>query len=312
MLPPLNGPTINMSQTFENAKEMLEHVAKEGVGWAHAQGYRWYWKTFRPALEQAAAAKTLESETLADCYYVCGDIHDFNQAPKAAIEEYRRVLEIEPDSSSAFRELASMYSALGLYEEALRHSDQALRLDPDDEFARKDRQEIEGAISENDAPLYSAGPVLDAYELLAIFNPGRALNCLKGLNESEALRARACCYGAMRQDNLYLAEWSSILDQETLIWFSYADWFFMADDIYAAPDLWELLLNAKVEYKGVFTDFAGLDESERYCALSENDKIRLKLQYYVYAQSRNLFGLRELYREYPEWKELAEGVRNRR
>ncbi len=47
-------------------------------------------------------------DQLSDAYYVLGDIHDFNGAPKAAIKSYQKSIELSP-SSGSWRELRESF-----------------------------------------------------------------------------------------------------------------------------------------------------------------------------------------------------------
>jgi len=121
-----------------------------------------------------------------------------------------------------------------------------------------------------------------------------------------SLRVKAHCYGAMKRSNSYLDAWVEIATKSDEIEFTYADWFFMEDSIYHEADLWNVLLSSMAKFSGVFTVFDGLDESEHYKSLSTHEKIRLRIQYYVYAQSGKTNGLKKLSKKYPEWVELRE------
>jgi tetratricopeptide (TPR) repeat protein len=299
-----------MPLNFESDEEMLHFVSDKGVSLTHSQGYFWFWRKFMPALDKAMTSGAVSHELIADCYYVAGDVHDFNEAPKTAIHCYEQALEFDPEMGAAHREIALMLGRMGKYKKALVHSDKALALNPEDKYALGDRDEY---VRENrlSPPLYKKGDcVWAAYEHLAKGNPRaaiKALNTTKGIN---AKRAMIHCYGALEKTQDYLGAWKDFAASVKELEFTYADWFFMEGDVYAEPDLWEILFSSKVEFKGVFTVFDGLDESERYCSLSTHDKIRLRLEYYVYAQSGDFDGLRRLNKRYPEWVELRDTLKD--
>lgn len=295
-----------MSIEFDSNDEMFRFVSKEGVGLTHSQGYFWFWRKFMPALENAVASESCSNELIADCYYVAGDVHDFNAAPKAAIRCYKKALQFDPECNAAYREIASMLGRMGEYEKALSYSEKALALNPDDSHAIRDREEY---VAENRLlpPLFKKGDyVWAAYELLAASHPKAAMKALKKKKGARAKRAVIHCYGVLERTQDYLAAWKELVSSVAVLEFTYADWFFMEDSVYSKPDLWEIFLSSRAEYKGVFAVFAGLDESDRYRSLSTHEKIRLRLKYYVYVQSGDFERLRKLYVLYPEWVELRE------
>ncbi len=299
-----------MSLNFESDEEMFHFVSDKGVSLTHSQGYFWFWRKFMPALDKVTTTGEVSHELIAECYYVAGDVHDFNEAPKAAIRSYEKALEFDPEMGAAHREIALMLWRMGKYKKALVHSDNALALNPEDKHALGDRDYY---VRENhlSPPLYKKGDcVWTAYEHLSKGNPVAAVKVLKRKKGKRAKRAMIHCYGALQKAQDYLDAWKDFVASVKKLEFTYADWFFMEDDVYLEPDLWKILFSSKAEFKGVFTVFDGLDESERYCLLSTHDKIRLRLEYYVYAQSGDFDGLRRLNKRYPEWIELRETLRD--
>ncbi|MEM9168827.1 MAG: tetratricopeptide repeat protein [Pseudomonadota bacterium] len=133
-----------MPMKFHSNNEPLEFVRDEGVSGAHAQGYFWFWRKFVPALEQAKASSSVSREMIADCYYVAGDVHDFNDAPRTAIACYHNALKIGPLCGAAHREIASMLGRMGQYDQALAHYDKAISLNPGDRHAVSDRADYIG------------------------------------------------------------------------------------------------------------------------------------------------------------------------
>lgn len=60
------------------------------------------------------SARTAEDRRLlSGAYYVVGDIHDFNGAPRAAISAYRRSLRFDPSEAAAWREIGGMLDRMG-------------------------------------------------------------------------------------------------------------------------------------------------------------------------------------------------------
>lgn len=297
-----------MTKDYTTDEELLQHISDEGVGWLHNQGYEWFWSDFIPRLEKAEASSDTDHELIADCYYVAGDVHHINDAPKAAIRCYLKSLEHDPDNGAPHREIASMYGQMGEYDKALHHSDQALYLNPNDRDAASDREGYVGK-GRPDEPLNMPDDISwHAHELLAHRQPAMALELLQFTAQPLDLMVKAQCYGAMGHVTEYMGLWNNILQSEKSIMFGWDDWFFMPKNVYEAPDFWSLLLKHGCEYSGVFTYFDSLGTNEKYQCLSQNERTRLVIQYYVYAQSGNKAGLKKLLQEYPEWKELREEI----
>lgn len=300
-----------MAREFETLEDLLRFVDAEGIGLTHAQGYDWFWRKFQPALSACVTDKSIEREVISSCHYVAGDVHEFNRAPRAAIDCYQKALKVEPTLGSAHREIADMYCRMGDMDNARIHSDRALTLIPSDKHTIADRVEIDEAVAdEYYEPFYqSDDSVWPAFELLAQRNPGKALEILKEEDGDDSRRARICCYGAMRQADKYLAVWEEVIKQSDAIEFEYFDWFFMPESVFGEPDIWRMLFECKADFSGVFTVFDGLDSNSIYNDMTTHEKIRLRLEYCVYAQSLDRVGLRRLHEQFPEWLELAETVR---
>jgi tetratricopeptide (TPR) repeat protein len=297
-----------MPMSFDTDEEMFRFVSDQGVGLTHSQGYFWFWRKFMPALQKAAASGLISHELIADCYYVAGDVHDFNDAPKAAIRCYELALQFDPTMGAAHREIALMLGRMGELKKALLHADRAVALNPDDKYAIEDRKNYSGD-DRLSPPLYKKGDrVWEVYEHLAQADPAVAVKVLQEQKGPSAVRAMIHCHGALEHTQDYLDAWKGLAASATELEFTHADWFFLEDDVYVEPDLWVILLSSKAKFKGVFTTFDGLDESERYCSLSSHEKIRVRLEYYVYAQSGDDKGLRRLSKLYPEWIELRKAL----
>ncbi len=298
-----------MPMKFKSNKEMFHFVADKGVGLTHAQGYHWYWKKLIPAFEKAVRTHKIPKKFIADCYYVFGDVHDFNNAPKAAIRCYEEALKVDPEMGTAHREIANMYGQMGDFDRALLHSDKALALLPSDKFAISDRREYIGESNRIPKELFeNQNAIWAAYEHLAVNDPSAAIDVLKRKKGWAAKRARIHCYGALRETKKYLDGWKELSKNQDEIEFTHADWFFMCDDVFMEPDLWEILWGSNAKFSGYFTVFEGLDESDLYCSLSSHEKIRLRLEYYCYAQADDSAGLKRLNEKYPEWVELRDNL----
>ena len=133
----------------------------------------------------AAAEKALALDPgLAEAYMARGDLlwtptHHFAHA--RAVQEFRRALDLKPDSDQAHRRLARVYVHVGFFEEALQHAAAALAINPTNAQALNSRAQAllwMGKDEEALAVLSSIpGPVLpelvEANAAFALFRLGR-------------------------------------------------------------------------------------------------------------------------------------------
>ncbi|MFC2954092.1 tetratricopeptide repeat protein [Marinicaulis aureus] len=299
-----------MPLEFETTDELLNFVSDGGVPRAHAQGYEWFWTVLTPALNVAAPATQEEMDRLVDCHYVAGDVHDFNNAPLAAIEEYKKALSYDPDHAASYREIACMQERVGDLENALANIEKALELHPDEKCAVTDRECILDSISDNQfCPRYKDGDICwQAYEALAKADPETALSFLAEPKDVDERRARLCALGALEKHDAYVSGWRKLLGEVSEIEFEQYDWFFIPEAVYEAPVIWKLFLDSGVRFGGVFSDFETLHGNEDYKSLSYDARIRLRMEYYLYDQSGDRAALKKLHNKYPEWSELAESL----
>ena len=212
----------------------------------------------------------------------------------------------DPTLGGPHREIANMLGRMGEFEKALKYSNQALELWPDDEHAIADREDYLPINRLEESMFTEEDSNWAVYEYLAKNKPKKALTAIKKPMGTLDLRAAAHCYGALEMSQDYLEAWKEIAMTQKEIEITYEDWFFMEDAVYMKPAVWEILLSSSAIFSGVFTVFEGLDESKRYTALSTHEQIRLAMQYYVFAQSDDKKSLKKFGKAYPEWKELAD------
>ena len=311
-----------MPLKFDNDIDLLNYVSDAGIGSVHIQGYSWFWNEFMPALKRAEGNPHISNEIISDGYYVAGDVHDFNEAPKAAINSYKKSLEFDPLHGEAHREIANMLGHMGRYEEALIHSDRAIEINPDDECAISDRDihtsdvrdlyDNKGFIDEktSNTHIYVQGDMFwQANEYLANADPQKALKLLDGINdEIVTLRAKTLCYGALGETQKYLNTWSEIADKSTQIDMTYADWFFIETPVYENEDIWHIWLASKAKYTGIFARFDSLSANKNYQSLSLDEGNRLSMMYCAYESSDNKKELNKLYKRFPDWVEVKEAL----
>ena len=91
----------------------------------------------------AAAEKALSLDpNLAEAYLARGDLlwtHSHRFAHERAVQEFRRALELNPNSDQAHRRLARVYVHVGFFEEALEHAATALAINPSNAQALNSR-----------------------------------------------------------------------------------------------------------------------------------------------------------------------------
>lgn len=269
-----------------------------------------------PALERVAKSSSVDAEIIADNFYAAGDVHDFNEAHKTAISLYKRALEFNPEMSTAHREIASMNRQLGNFEAAIKHSDIALSIAPDDKFNVSDRKQIDG--EKADAPIIKTDSeiaIAKALEELACQNPKAAIQAIQSFEDEDSLRALTWAYGADSNITAYLTTWRILILQSREISFSYQDWFFIPEELWYGTEIWALWKDSNLTFNGVFTIYEGLDDSsydtaidENFSKLSPSDAIAQKIEYIFHCQSGNLECLKTIRMKYPNWVELGEKV----
>jgi tetratricopeptide (TPR) repeat protein len=133
----------------------------------------------------AAAEKALLLDPgLAEAYLARGDLlwtHSHHFAHARAAQEFRRAVDLNPDSDQAHRRLARVYVHVGFFAEALQHADRALAINPSNAQALNSRAQAllwMGKDEEALAVLLSIpGPVLpelvEAHTAFALIRLGR-------------------------------------------------------------------------------------------------------------------------------------------
>jgi hypothetical protein len=238
--PPRRSPTNKASAVRVLRSIVRKKVRDTGpVSLLIARGYPWLVRSYLSALEEVAStARTEEQRRLAaDALYTLGDLHDFNGAPLAAIEAYRRSVAINPQAGGAWRELGSMLANVGKTAEARRALRRALRCDPSDTYARDDLEALKDT-----PPLYRQGDACwEANELLARHQPEAALARLRGLRSVRARLVRLRAMGALGQEEPALQGWQDLARSRGPIMLDWGDWFFLPPRLYENPAFWSSL-----------------------------------------------------------------------
>lgn len=297
---------LDKSEVYKILKETDEGC----VRWAHGNGFEWLRDIFSPAIEFAQNTFVDEERLIANCFYVLGDIYDFNGAPLAAINAYAKAIHYDNQFAAAYREMAGMYQGMGDYEKALQFIEIAVTLNPEERNALSDRKFIIEDLAQRPEPLYKKSDVIwQCNELLADFSCQQALSGLSNSMDIDSCKARARCYGALADNPHYLKEWDKLSESGLEVEFEYSDWFYMPEQIFDTPEVWHILLSMYQRIKpNVFVSLDSLYESERYRNLERKEQYKLNIEFNIYRTEKNLDGLVSLLELYPNCLELKEVI----
>jgi tetratricopeptide (TPR) repeat protein len=224
--------------TRDQARRVVRWTSRGGVAQTHGKGFAWFRSLLLPALSvfERSARTPEDRRLLSGAYYVVGDMHDFNGAPRAAISAYRRSLRFDPSEAAAWREIGGMLDRMGHRNRARNAVRRALALAPDDECAKSDLQYLEpdGA----DALFIEGDPVWEADELLARGRVEDAWTSARGVRGVRGLLCAARVLGARGDDGAVLRVWDRIVRSGSPVELSSGDWFFLPETVFEAPAFW--------------------------------------------------------------------------
>jgi tetratricopeptide (TPR) repeat protein len=286
----------------------LKEVTQKGSARAMDNGYLWLKNIFLPCIDYAENNLKDKKELLAGSFYVLGDIYDFIDAPKSAINAYKQSIKYDSGSSGAYREIALCYEAMGDYERALKYNNIAREQDPEDKYALKDREYLEQTLRDHSSPLFMAGSkVWQCDEFLAVQKVKQALTCLGELEDALHSRARARCFGSVSNCGAYLKEWERITKQEESFELSYSDWFYMPEEVFDSPEIWRLLFSIQNRIiPSVFVSLDSMVDCKGIGHLEQKEIQSLMISFNLYRTDKNVDGLRELKNNYPGLPEIQE------
>ncbi len=248
---------------------------------------------------------------LSGAYYVVGDIHDFNHAPRAAISAYRRSLRFDPSEAAAWREIGGMLEWMGHHTRARTALRRALVLAPDDEYAQSDLRYLEqdGA----DAVFREGDPVWEVDELLARGRLDHAWTSARRFRGVRGLLCAARVLGARGDDGAVLRVWDRIVRSRSPVELSSGDWFFLPETVFEAREFWSGLWKLGRRLKaGVFVSSDTLihalprARAEHRSLKDGTTHQRLMIRYNLARTCDDIASLRRLLRGYPTWKEPRE------
>ncbi len=230
-------------------KKLRSYVAwhqSRGVSWLIASGFRRFRNEFLPAVAELERTAQTRSDRilLSDTWYVIGDIHDFNQAPRAALRAYRRSIRWDPSNAGAHRELGGMLENIGQYASGVRALERAVELWPEDGFSRIDLESARTNASAHLPPLYrSSDWTWHVRELIAAGRFKQAISAIGNRKSVLAHQYLACCHGALNNPDGVVHEWKTIARLNGSIALEHVDWFYAADAAFDRADFWQALLD---------------------------------------------------------------------
>jgi tetratricopeptide (TPR) repeat protein len=305
-----------MKHSLEKDRQYLNWHNHRGIAYVISRGHCWFKEKYLPAihrLEEAGLKK--DRFLLSNCYYMIGDVHDFNNCPKTAIKAYKKSFEVEPSNSAALREMGIMYETIGCYKKAASLLKKAIQINPHDELAVSD---YKYRCSEG-PPLYRKGDVCwQAREYLAQDKPKSVLKLLEKRHFIPALQIKACACGILNDTNAILEQWSKIADAKETIEVTYADWFYMPDAIPNSSKFWEKIAHCAKQNRFTYSIWPTLDSlygivvpfPSRRKRITKADLKRcnkcsfLLAQYHIARINRDLKLAGKLHRQYPKWPEI--------
>jgi tetratricopeptide (TPR) repeat protein len=287
--------------------KFLTETENGGISKLHKEGYHWFKSVYLPYLGLADLLLPDKMELIADCWYLAGDVSDFNNAPLKAMEYYKKALEYDEDSVVAYREIAHMNLQTGDYQNALKYINIALEKLPDDYDMITDKTEIIDSIN------YSKEPYLTAHNLVWKLNEKLASEhfdrVIKEVSEiknpeNSILQCLASAYGAKGDEKAYMEVWGQIAESERPYNLDYTDWFYMPEKVFKGIEFWELMLISSIymeEAEYVFydslTDIYGPD-------MPEAALLNLIAEYQVYLYYSDFESIQKLGLKYPLWEDV--------
>jgi tetratricopeptide (TPR) repeat protein len=179
-----------------------------------SMGSKWFYNTFLPNLEIATNTKAVDESVLAECWHTAGDVFDLVFAPLQAKYAYEKALDLEPEFTSVFLQIASIHNDLGEYELAIAYINDALELDPDDEDITLEFERIKTNLADKSPAFYSeSNEKWPFYETLAARKVDEISTMCNDLNNPFHLKIKA--FEANLQGNLTETQnnWSKFVNK---------------------------------------------------------------------------------------------------
>ena len=291
----------------EKLQRFLVKTEHQGISMLYNRGYQWIKSNFLPHLNLAEEVLPDAVEVIADCWYLMGDVYDFNDAPLKAIEYYERALACDEDADGAYREIGMSYQQIGRYQEALEYINIALERMPDDEELMDVKASIQDDINYNHTPYWGEeNAIWQVNELLAkeAFEDVIAKVAAMENPELVSLQGMAKAYGAQNNVEAYLQTWEQIVQSEEHFHLEYSDWFYMPKEVYKGARIWELIQQAQLRIdEAHFIYFDSLFENyEDELPLAK--LVDLICQFQIHRAKSATAAIQQLAADYPLWGEV--------
>jgi tetratricopeptide (TPR) repeat protein len=289
--------------------EFLNEISENGVSYAHGKGYEFFKDILLPNIMDAEHHID-EKQLIADCWYIIGDIYDFNGAPLKAIESYRKAIQFDPEIASAYREMGNIQVRIGEYENAVSNIKKAIKIDAIDKYAVEDLKDAENSLRNNNKPLYTKDDFnWKLAELLANQSFEDIIKLTEKSTQISELKKRASAFGGLFENENFLAVWKKIEHSKLELEIEYCDWFYMPDKVYESDTIWRIFkqLNSRIK-SSIFIQSNSLIEF--YKELSDSDRRELMCDFQIYDNTNNADGLSKLRLKYPNWEEVKNSTSN--
>jgi len=290
------------------ALDILEKISDEGYYQIIWEGYDWYKKNLEPALETIGNYPEEHTSLLAESWFALGWSFYELDAPLKAIACYHKAVEFDTTHSESYRELANCLHKVGQYEQALNYVIKARDLDPDDDFAIEQQEEIESSMEQDEEPYYMEDDLGWACsELMAEDKLNEVNQLIKGRRKTEFLVIRARCYSAQKENKKYLNTLRSIINRGTFFDWTYQEWFYLNAHLYNKLSFWKTMLEMVplLGSESVFETYQSLSDNHH-----GNSSTRIKREavclFHIYRLEQNVEGILKLHQSYPDWKELKD------
>ena len=301
--------------------QFLQQQENAGIAALHARGYVWYQSEWLPRLRLGEELLATHTDLLADCWYLIGDLHDFNGAPLQAIQAYQQALAYDEDVDGAYRELAYLNELVGNYPAALDYVRQALERLPGPEEEgvdealleelREDLLELQAAIQ--DSLNYTVEPYLtpenegwNLSEQLAQGDFKAVVDRAKALTapSSTVLQCLARAQGALGELEAYQQTWEQIAQQSDPVHLGYADWFYLPEAVAEAPAFWAQIETLAPRVQELELSTHETLETHYGATQTVSELVTALAQYHRYTLQNDAEGLARLRKQYPKWEAL--------
>ena len=311
MFPEVDARLLQCAATsVREARSLMETI--KVVSDAYQHGDQWVKRVYVPSLNVLAKSRRRYDQRLASIgYYVLGDVHDFNDAPKAAIRAYRRSISLCEEHGAAWREMGILLDGMGHHRRARNALQKAVALAPDDDLAKSELDGFSAQPPDDDSALYKSGdPYWESSELMARGWLTQALARVVRRQGTKACRWRARIYGAMEERERVLREWKRMVGRSETFEVRYPDLFFLPKSVWDSPDFWCILWKLRPQIANWMTfDF---HDSLFDAGVTGRKHVDLYLQYHLARTRRDLAAARKLTKACPTWQEARVLVRRLR